>query len=247
LLDRAWSIAVRSGEIQRIGPVGTACLEWGWLTGRTAEIRDRVDAAVTLAAQIGHVWYLGELRRYLLLVDGQPAEGQPGAATGGPGPQVDVDLLPEPWRGGIRGAWQDAAARWETLGWPYERALELASSGEADATIAGLHALDGLGAAAAATQVRRRLRELGVRHIPRGPREETRSNPAGLTTRQMEVLRLVAEGATNAQIADRLVVSPRTVDHHVSAVLTKLGVTSRREVATRAVELGLELAPPAPA
>ena len=61
--------------------------------------------------------------------------------------------------------------------------------------------------------------------------------PAGLTPRQLEVLSLLSEGLTNAEIADRLVVSPRTVDHHVAAVLTKLGATTRREAARRAVEL----------
>ena len=65
-----------------------------------------------------------------------------------------------------------------------------------------------------------RLRELGLR-VPQGPRESTRANPAGLTARQLEVLALVAEGLTNAEIADRLVVSPRTAEHHVAAVLSE--------------------------
>ena len=54
---------------------------------------------------------------------------------------------------------------------------------------------------------------------------------------------LLAEGLTNAEIADRLIVSAKTVDHHVSAVLTKLGVSSRRHVRQAAAELGLDLAP----
>jgi DNA-binding NarL/FixJ family response regulator len=76
-----------------------------------------------------------------------------------------------------------------------------------------------------------------VRAGPRGPVPSTRANPAGLTERQLDVLDLVAEGLTNGEIAARLVVSTRTVDHHVSAVLAKLGVTTRREVARRAREL----------
>ena len=82
------------------------------------------------------------------------------------------------------------------------------------------------------------MRELGIR-VPQGPREATRANPAGLTARQLEVLALLAEGLTNAEIAERLVVSPRTVEHHVAAVLTKLGATTRREAARRAAELHL--------
>jgi DNA-binding NarL/FixJ family response regulator len=82
------------------------------------------------------------------------------------------------------------------------------------------------------------MRELGVR-IPKGPRDATRANPAGLTARQLEVLALLAKGLTNAEIAERLVVSTRTVEHHVAAVLTKLGAQSRREAVRRASELDL--------
>jgi DNA-binding NarL/FixJ family response regulator len=85
----------------------------------------------------------------------------------------------------------------------------------------------------------RRLRELGIRSIPRGPRRRTRENPAGLTPRELEVLALVRDGLRNAEIAQRLVLSEKTVDHHVSAILRKLGVRSRGEATTRAAKLGL--------
>jgi DNA-binding NarL/FixJ family response regulator len=88
--------------------------------------------------------------------------------------------------------------------------------------------LDQLGAVGLARRVRRQLRDEGATSVPRGPVARTRSNPSGLTERQLAVLALVAEGLTNAEIADRLVLSRRTVDTHVSAVLAKLGVTSRR-------------------
>jgi DNA-binding NarL/FixJ family response regulator len=87
----------------------------------------------------------------------------------------------------------------------------------------------------------RRLRELGAR-VPRGPYGIARDNSAGLTARQIEVLRLLVEGRTNAEIADLLVVSLRTAEHHVAAVLAKLGASSRREAARRADDLGLSLA-----
>jgi DNA-binding CsgD family transcriptional regulator/tetratricopeptide (TPR) repeat protein len=124
------------------------------------------------------------------------------------------------------------------VGDPYEAALQLAESGEADATAEALGALEGLGAAAAADRVRRSLRAMGAR-VPRRPRATTRENPAGLTERQLAVLALLREGMTNAEIAERLVLSVRTVDHHVAAVLGKLGVRSRREVAAAAQELGV--------
>ena len=84
------------------------------------------------------------------------------------------------------------------------------------------------------------MRELGLRTIPRGARSTTRANPAGLTTRELDVLRLIAQGLRNADIADQLVVSAKTVDHHVSSVLSKLGVASRVDAAREAVRLGLQ-------
>jgi DNA-binding NarL/FixJ family response regulator len=72
-----------------------------------------------------------------------------------------------------------------------------------------------------------------VRRIPRGPQAGTRADPDGLTPRQADILALLADGLTNAAIAERLVLSVRTVDHHVSAVLEKLGVATRGEAAAR--------------
>ena len=143
------------------------------------------------------------------------------------------------WAAGIAGAWREAADEWEKIGDPYERALELASSRNVDACLEALDVLDDLGAVATGRHVRGVLRELGVTRIPRGRLRTTRENPAGLTERQVDVLALLATGLTNAEIADRLVVSTRTVDHHVSAILTRLEVGSRRDAARRAAELGL--------
>jgi DNA-binding CsgD family transcriptional regulator len=139
-------------------------------------------------------------------------------------------------RRGLTGDWTGAAALWGRIGDPYERALELAASGEVAPTLEALETLDRLGAAPAARLVRRRLRDLGVLHLPRGPRRTTRAKPSGLTDRQLDVLALLADELTNAEIAERLILSVRTVDHHVSAILTKLGVTSRRQAARIAAQ-----------
>jgi DNA-binding NarL/FixJ family response regulator len=101
-----------------------------------------------------------------------------------------------------------------------------------------LSTLESLGARAAWNRVAPRLGELGEA-VPRGPRPATRANPAGLTTREIEVLQLLSDGLRNAEIADRLVVSPKTVGHHVSAILAKLGVRSRTEAAAAAGRLGI--------
>jgi DNA-binding NarL/FixJ family response regulator len=87
--------------------------------------------------------------------------------------------------------------------------------------------------------VARSLRELGARGLRRGPRAATRENPAGLTARELEVLELLAAGLRDADIAGRLFLSPRTVAHHVSAILRKLGVSNRAQAGPAAGRLGL--------
>ena len=122
---------------------------------------------------------------------------------------------------------------------PYERALALWDAGRPDDLLAALDLFDELGARAVADLVRARLREAGVARIPRGRLPSTRANPAGLTSRQLDVLALLVDGLSNADIAARLVISPRTADHHVSAILAKLEVHTRGEAAAAARRLGV--------
>jgi DNA-binding NarL/FixJ family response regulator len=123
------------------------------------------------------------------------------------------------------------------MGLPYYRALTLAFSDDADAMTQAVVEATKLGASTTADRIRARLRELGHR-VSRGPGTATLSNPAGLTNRQLEVLELVAAGFTNHEIADRLYISPKTVEHHVSAILTRLGSSDRREAGLWAIESG---------
>ena len=128
---------------------------------------------------------------------------------------------------------------WSELGYryPYEAAIALADS-DSEADLRGaIAALATLGAKPAIAEVTQRLRTLGATRIPRGPRPRTRRNPAGLTAREMDILNLVAKGLRNADIARQLFLSPKTVDHHVSAILAKLDVRSRSEAAAKAADV----------
>ena len=115
----------------------------------------------------------------------------------------------------------------------------LADADDHDTLRRALDELHRLGARPAATIVARRLRERGARGVPRGPRQAARESPAGLTARETEVLGLLADGFRNAEIAERLFLSPRTVDHHVSAILRKLEAGTRGEAVAAAQRLDL--------
>jgi DNA-binding CsgD family transcriptional regulator/tetratricopeptide (TPR) repeat protein len=143
-----------------------------------------------------------------------------------------------PYALALAGRWDEAAAEWRRLECPYEAAFALGQVDDEDARRRALQQLHDLGARPAATMVARRLREGGA-SVPRGPRATTRANEAQLTAREVEVLRLVADGLRNADIAGRLFVSRRTVDHHESSILRKLGVRSRGEAVAAAARIGV--------
>jgi DNA-binding CsgD family transcriptional regulator/tetratricopeptide (TPR) repeat protein len=223
LLERAWRTAARTGSVQAIALAGIARVESAWLAGDHRAAAELARVPLERTSGRGAERYRGELLRYLARC-GHPLEAPAGC--------------PPEFALGIGGDWAAAAALWRSLGAPYKHALELAASGRQAELLEAAGALDRLGAVAAANLVRRELRRLGVTHLPRRPRPRTRANPAGLTDRQLEVLQLLAEGLTNAEIAGRLVVSVRTVDHHVAAILSKLNVGSRRAAARAAADLG---------
>jgi ATP/maltotriose-dependent transcriptional regulator MalT len=225
-LERGWELAVRFGEPLRLLPAASALAERSWVTGRPDARLDDAAALLSAAgARAGTEWSTGELAVWLARL-GRAADTDGLALAPAHRHLLDGD----PWT---------AAELWRELGSPYEQALAMIDAAEPAAMFAALEMLDRLGAEAVAARVRRDLRARGVTGIPARPRESTRANPAGLTARQVEVVGLLAEGLTNAEIAERLVISEKTADHHVSAVLAKLDVPTRREAAAAARSLGL--------
>jgi DNA-binding CsgD family transcriptional regulator len=156
---------------------------------------------------------------------------------GGVTQQLQQEIA-EPYALQIAGNWRAAADRWNEIGCPYEEAMAL-SDGDESAQREALRIFEKLGAEPAAVNLRQKLRATGVRGIPRGPRQSTIENPAGLTARQMEVLSLLSEGGSNAEIAERLFISSKTVDHHVSAILAKLDARTRAEAVSIALQSDL--------
>jgi DNA-binding CsgD family transcriptional regulator len=223
-LSQAREVAERTGYLWWKWQVAAAHAEAAWLEGRAGEIEGKTAHTFELALRLRSPWPIAELawwRRKAGVREAVPAD-----ADG-------------PFALQLRGDWSGATEAWRAAGCPYEAALALADGDEEGAQWQALEELQALGARPAAAIVARRLRKRGVRGLPRGPRPATRENPAGLTRRELEVLAFVAQGLRNAEIAERLVLSEKTVTHHVSAILRKLGVRTRVEASSEAIRLGL--------
>jgi DNA-binding CsgD family transcriptional regulator/tetratricopeptide (TPR) repeat protein len=222
ILDEALALALPGGHLQRLGHVRAARAEAAWLSGDPERAAGEARAAYERALEKRHPWFAGEL-----------AYWQRRAGTLDTWP----DWIAEPYRLELEGSHAEAAAAWTRRGCPYEAARALEECGREAPLRSALETLERLGATPLAQAVRRRLRGLGVA-VPRGRRPSTRANPAELTARELDVLRLVVAGRRNSEIAEALVLSVRTVDHHVSAILRKLGVRTRGDAAIAAIEGG---------
>lgn len=211
--------AEMADEVQRLGPSSSVMAEYRWLGGEVPDQQiERAIEVRDLCYRLGATWHGADLGQWLRLL----------------GAVDDIfDQSPEPYQLLAQGDWNAAAQWWEAKGIPYERAVAL-SFGDVEARLQALTVLDELSAIPLAGMIRAGLAADGVRGVPRGPRRATRDNPLGLTSRQTDVLKLLTEDLTNSEIADRLFISTRTVDHHVSAILMKLGATSRSEAADKA-------------
>lgn len=218
--SEALTDALRHGEraeVQHIWSPTCGLAELAWLEQRSEDVAGVLDGLALRVAETDSEWGRGEVAFWQWRA----------------GLDHITDLLAEPFRLQIEGDWRGAAEAWHAIGCPYEEAMALTDGDEA-AVRAAIEILDGLGARPLAAMARGRLRELGV-VPPSQPRRSTAANPAGLTRRQMDVLGLIVEGLDNGEIAGRLYVSKKTVEHHVSAIFSRLGVDSRAKAIAMAL------------
>jgi DNA-binding CsgD family transcriptional regulator len=216
LLDEALGCA-EPGDVFRLGAVWAARAEAAWLAGDDDTARAEAHHGLACAAGvIADPWVMGNLRRWARL------------AGGAPDTAAVVDGV-TPFRFEVSGDWQGAAAEWTRLGCPYDAAVAQLS-GDFGAVQAALTTFRGLGARAAARRAQQRLAQLRGR-TPSARRADTLADPHRLTRRQHDVLELLAAGHPDTDIATKLCISPRTVAHHVEAILTKLAVNNRTQAA----------------
>lgn len=222
-LDEGLALARENGHLQRLWPAAVARAEAAWLAGHLESEVTLLEDTYRLAGSVAYPWAVGELGDWLARAGHRPASIEPAA---------------EPFRWVLDGQRARAAAWWQSIGCQFEAGVALVDSDDVRDVSAALSIFDALESPTAARLAANRLRQLGAR-VPRGPNAATRRTPAGLTSRELEVVALLAEGMRNAEIAERLVISTKTVDHHVSSLLTKLGARSRQAAAATASRLGL--------
>lgn len=216
LLDEALALARRTDHLQRLWPVAAARAEAAWLEGRPEAEIGGVREVFAVAESLAYPWAVGELEFWLWRAGAAP-EGSPVSAR--------------PFALHVAGRHAEAAQAWSALGCPYESAVALAEDGDPASLRTAFAILDGLGARPMLTRVSDRMRRVGV-SPPRRATEATRANPHGLTGREMEVADLLTEGLTNSEVGAALYISVKTAGHHVSRILAKLGVSTRREAAS---------------
>jgi len=220
ILDEALELAMPTGTLQRIAPVRLARAEAAWLAGDLNQTREEADATQSLAISHRHQWHAAEIAYW---------QSKAGSAS-----------TPQPWFAPpyfaqLSGRWRDAAALWNERHCPYERARALADGDDA-ARLEAIDIFEALGTRPAADMLRQQMRQSGANYVPRGPRPATRQHQFGLTARQQEIANFIAEGLTNGAIARRLKISGKTVEHHVSAILAKLAVSTRTDAVVRLSE-----------
>jgi DNA-binding CsgD family transcriptional regulator/tetratricopeptide (TPR) repeat protein len=213
LIEETMKMALSMGEIEKIVSIFSSKAELFWLQNKLNEFSDELNSIYLKVLKSNNPWAIGEIAYWLWKADRL----------------IEIPkIIAKPYLLQIQGKWKEASNVWGELHCPYERALAL-SEGDEDAMKKSIEIFEKLGASATVQVIKQKMRESGIRSIPKGPRQTTRENFAGLTARQMDVLKLVASGLSNSEIADNLYISTKTVDHHISAIFSKLNIHSRIE------------------
>ena len=228
ILESALQDAVSTEEMQNIAPVRFGLIEAGWLTDNLALCEIHLNALASEAIETLNEWEIGELAVWWRRCGMERPFPSAGREVKGPRAAE------------LRGETAIAAAEWSRLGLPYEAALTLSHAsgqGAADCFMQAVTILDSIEANAAASLVRNRAKKLGFAgEMPksrRGPYKAARANPLSLTGRELQILGFLAQGASNGDIARDLGRSPRTIEHHVTALLAKLNAKNRMDVLLR--------------
>jgi len=223
LLNEAKSKAMQTMELQRIVPALSALLEYEWIKGTRCIEEEVINNTISMMNQMGNLYENSEFAFWLKKARNQELPLQE-VYEG-----YKLDNLKNVHR---------AVTNWQNAGCPYEEGLALFEGDEDDKRKA-ISIIHKLGALAVYEKLKFEMRSSGIKSIPRGLRKSTQENPALLTDRELEVLQLLNEGMQNKEIAARLFISAKTVDHHISAILFKLDVNSRTKAVQEAIRLAI--------
>lgn len=223
LLMEAKQKAFEMREPQRVIRVIIAVLEYEWIKGAMLLQKDDMEYAITMLEYDGNMYEKSEFVFWLSKARNQ---------------RLALKEFYEGYNTATDASIAKALACWKKLGCPYEQALVL-FEGDEDSKRKAIDIVDKLGAAVVCEKMKFGMRTSGIKNIPRGIRKSTKSNPAQLTDREMGVLQLLKDGLQNKEIAGKLFISPKTVDHHISSIFFKLDVNSRTKAVQEANRLGI--------
>ncbi len=221
LLLGAKDDALKTLEPLRMMPVMIAMLEYEWMTGTSIIEKEILDNVINMAEQRGVIYENSAFAFWLMKTRKQ---------------KLVLREYFEGYNVYDKISAMKAANLWKQLGCPYEQALAL-FEGNDDNKREAIEIVHKLGAEAIYEKMKFEMRAAGIKNIPRGIRKSTQSNPANLTDRELDVLQLLRDGLQNKEIAARLFISPKTVDHHISSIFFKLDVNSRAKAVQEATQL----------
>jgi DNA-binding CsgD family transcriptional regulator len=223
LLKEATDKAFETLEPQRIIQAMAAFLEYEWLMGTTIIDKRILERAIEMTKERGNIYGNSEFAFWL-----RKARGE----------SLPIKEVYEGYDISSSAKAENAARLWKKVGCSYNEALVLFEGGE-DEKRKAIMIVQGLGADAVYQKMKLQMRSSGIKKIPRGLRESTKTNPAQLTNRELDVLQLLQKGVQNKEIAGTLFISPKTADNHISSILFKLDVNSRTKAVAEAVRLGI--------